>query len=214
MRRSKLIVTICLVCFASQLYGIGISPGRRTFHTAENGSLNAQVGYYLIRPQERYSAFKALTAAGLDTSVTGCSSTNGIQHPSDGSLLIDWDAADITIWDGRKVVEASININTPAGWVNPAVAGGSRYLDTLVQHIEVEDPGGINAILAVSSQLALYRNYALRGEVTNLQNSYSANSPVQLDVEITDYTNYSVDYLPRRDSNPQPSDRQTEFGVL
>ena len=163
-------------------YGIGISPGRNTFAVAENGGLDANLTYWLYPPQGQYSSFSALAPMGLNTAITGFSSTAGIEYRDDGSVLIDWDTA------GRPLsISAYVNVSSPDNWQCP-IDPGYKSMDDLVWYSEGFD----SATLGVISQIALIRNYALKGNVTGLQDSYPANTPVQFGLEVTDYTSYEI----------------------
>jgi len=177
-------VLLTIFCMVSDVSGIGISPARRTFDIFENGGLDTEISYFLFPPQERYSALQPLSPAGLNATVTGCSTSAGIEYLQDGSMLIDWDTAVKSSWDGVEGIWAYVDISTPDNWVNPAVAGGGRYMTDMVRHIEIEDPsGGIHAIAAAISQLAMYRNYAPRAY---LQSSATTELAVNLGLQFED----------------------------
>jgi len=184
-----LITGVFIVLVVSQANGIGISPGRQTFDIPENGegALNANITYWLFPPQGQYSSFRTLTPLGLNTTISGSSSTTGIEYSNDGSLLIDWEAA-----GNPSSISAYVNVSSPDNWQCPLEAGSARYLDDLVWHSEGLGP----AIARVVSQIALYRNYALRGNIVGLQDSYLANTPVQFGLGVTDYADYAM-YLER-----------------
>ncbi len=166
----------------SQASGIGISPGRTTLNVAENGGLDANLTYWLYPPQGQYSSFCTLTPMGLNMAISGFSSTTGIEYRADGSVLIDWDTA-----GNPSSISAYVNVNSSDNWQCP-IDPGYKSMDYLVRHSEGVD----SAVLGVVSQIALIRNYALKGNVTGLQDSYLANTPVQFGLEVMDYTNYGV----------------------
>lgn len=186
MEKKLLLMFSCFIvvaCFASpQAYGIGISPGRNTFDVAENGGLDANLTYWLYPPQGQYSTFNALNPMGLNAAISGFSSTEGIEYLSDGSAVIDWDIA------GRpSSISAYVNVSSPDNWQCP-IEPGYKSTEGLVWHSE----GFGSATMRIISEIALIRNYALRGNVTSLQESYPANDPVQFGLEVMDYTSYGV----------------------
>ena len=183
MKRRKLIL-LTMVSLSFQVYGIGISPARWTVDFKENGDFNSAKSYILSRPSTQYSQFTAYQAGGLNVEITGCSASDGIEYLPDGSILIDWNSSELV---SQSSINAYIDVATPDPWLSP-VDPGNSYMADLVRHTEVLDPdSGIGGVVSVVSQINFYRNYALKGQVIDLQDNYSLNTPLQFGIDVTDY---------------------------
>lgn len=178
---------IIVSCLTNQSYGLGISPGRTTFMLPENSNeIESEVEYLLFPGQERYSVFKTLAPLGLNVANTGCDITTGVEYLPDGSMQIDWDIVT------SEIVRAYVEVSSPDDWQHPAEPGGNTYYDELVQYYEHLGSDPISVINMSVSQIAIRRNYALRTVISDLQESYITNNPVQFQLEVTDYASYET----------------------
>lgn len=138
MKKTMFLMLFCSMItvgyLPTQAYGLGISPGRTSKIYGENEPVDFGVTYILIRSSTRYSCFDTLNPLGLNSEITGCSSSVGIEYQDDGSMLIDWDAI------ADSSITASARIWSPASW-QCSVSPGYSYLGELVQHIEMQETG-------------------------------------------------------------------------
>jgi hypothetical protein len=187
--KRKIMIAISLMAsiLIQQVSAIGISPARRTYDIREyNCTFNSNIGYTLTRPSSaRYSMFSVYDAIGMNGTITGCGASNSFEYVDNKNILIDWQSSELL---SVSTTTATINIQSPQSWDCPATPGGGSYMADLVRHSDVISTGsGISVGVAVVSQISLWRNYALRGTVTGLQETYTSNQPVQFGVEVTDY---------------------------
>lgn len=193
MRSYKLIVIFIFVsCSVSQVCAIGISPGRWTNTLPEyvigDTVLEKAVTLYQDGP---YSEVRLLDPIGMDAFFNDDLPT-GTSLANENSLVVDWAQV------GSSTLNLSYNVLIPDGWTSPTGPGGDRNLPWGLIHQQIADPSqaGIGAILGAVQQFSIYQNYAIRGNVVELQDSYSANTPVQFGLEVKDYASYAM-YLER-----------------
>lgn len=176
---------ICLVLIVSYTsYGIGISPARWTTDMPENGERNYSLTYNLSAPTTQYSSFTVYDPAGLDVSITGCSSTDGIEYVNENTFYIDWNVI------GTQSVSAYVNVRIPEVW-NTSVEPGGSYFGDLTRHSELSvSSSGVSAICAVVSQINFFRNCAPTINLMTSTNPSSINQAANLTVQFNDKTQY------------------------
>ena len=205
MKKNSLVFSFMLIAILainSNVKGIGISPARWPNGLLEfNCSFNSNMGYTLYRPSSRrYSIFSVSDAAGMTGTITGFSTSSGVEYQNNKSILIDWQSEELM---SLSSITASINIQSPTSWDCPAEPGGSRYLADLVCHNEAFESGsGIVAGVAAVSQIAFHRNYAPR---TYLQSLSTSELAVNLGLQFEDKkTSWFSKYIDRDYNGTNP----------
>ena len=180
-----ILVTLTILC--STAFGIGISPARWTTDISEDGSIfryGSNLTYTLCRGTTRYSSFNLSSPLDLDANITGIGVTGGVDALSSKSILIDWDDP---ILASSTSITASVNVTAPSSWNPSSLNPGSTCIEGLATHSDVISTGsGLGAVVSVVSQINLYRNYALDGEVSGLQECHRIDDPVEFNVNVTD----------------------------
>jgi hypothetical protein len=190
MKKNIMIITVTILVTGiavQQASAIGISPARMTYDVREyNCTFNSNIGYTLTRPgSARYSMFSVCDVAGMSGTVTGCGASGSVTYIDSKNILIDWQSTELS---SKTQTTATINIQSPQSWDCPAIPGEGPYMVDFVWHSDVVSIGsGISVGAATISQISLWRNYALRGTVTGVQNEYNANQAVQFGVDVVDY---------------------------
>jgi len=188
MKKTSVLFILAFITFymGAETLAIGISPARRTFDISEfDCTFNSNLGYTLTRPDTRYSLFTVYNKGGLTGTITSCSASNSIEYIDDNNILIDWESNEL---NSVGSITSWVSVKSPSSWDCQAVPGGGSYMFDLVRHSDViETSSGVGAGVAVISQLSLWRNYALRGTVSGIQESYQLNQAVLFDVGVVDY---------------------------
>lgn len=182
-------VLYCLILYAflaSNAYAIGLSPARWTVDMREFGSFDSNISYRLVRPTTRYSSFNVSDPAGLSGSLlsledhAGNKIYEGIKYKNDNSVVIDWESSHLA---SSNEINALVNVKTSDLSVS-TVEPGTNYIANLVRHSEIIDPDtGIGAVIAIVSQMSIWRNYAPR---ISLLDSNILGSAVNLNLELED----------------------------
>ena len=185
------VVMLCVLCPTA--LGIGVSPGRWTVDISEDGSRvlpSNALTYTLFRGSTRYSGFSLLNPLDLDASIVGTDVSSGVDVLSNKSFVIDWDDPLLV---SRSSITASVEVTTQSPWNPSSIEPGSYRIENLAVHSDLlSSDSGVGAVASVVSQVALWRNYALDGDIVALAECYQLGAPTTFGVNVTDYISYAT----------------------